>query len=123
MKRILVLPMILGLMLSLTGCRSDEGESRVPESALPVTASETTSNVIESNNPEPSQIQGTELQHSEPVMTEALDIPPDADTPVSTSKEKSVNAGTSDVAVPQLETVPEEDDVEEDTGDFGELFS
>jgi hypothetical protein len=29
----------------------------------------------------------------------------------------------SDAAVPQLETVPEEDDVEEDTGDFGELFS
>ena len=97
MKRILVLPMILGLMLSLTGCRSDGGERSVPESALPVTASETTSNVIESNNPEPSQIRKTEPQHSEPVMTEAQDTPPDADTPVSTSKEKSVNAGASDV--------------------------
>ena len=123
MKRILVLPIILGLTLILTGCRSDEGESSAPGSTLPVTASETASNVIESNNPEPSQIQETEPQHSEPVMTEAQDTPPDADPPVSTSKEKSVNAGASDAAVPQLETDPEEDDVEEDTGDFGELFS
>ena len=29
----------------------------------------------------------------------------------------------SDAVPPQLETVPEDVDIEEDTGDFGELFS
>ena len=65
----------------------------------------------------------TELQHLEAVMSEGKELPSDGDTPVSASKEQPKNAGKSDSSVPQLETVPEGVEIEEDSGDFGELFS
>ena len=68
-------------------------------------------------------MQETEPQHSEAVVNKVQDMPSDGDTPVSASKEQPKNAGKSDSSVPQLETVPEGVESEEDSGDFGELFS
>ena len=66
----------------------------------------------------------------EPIVTDALDTPtnavePEIETTVSTPAPtaKSDKITESDVAPSQLETVPEDADIEEDTGDFGELFS
>ncbi len=123
MKRILVLPIILGLTITLTGCKSNEAESNIQQSETSVATSETTLNVSTSDISDSSQMQETEPQHSKAVVNKVQDMPSDDDTPVSASKEQPKNAGKSDSSVPQLETVPEKDDVEEDTGDFGELFS
>ena len=123
MKRMILLPIILGAVLSLTGCRTDDAESSITESAMSTTASETTLNVSTSDISDSSQMQETELQHSEAVVTEEKDMPSTADTPASEVKETSKNTGASDASVPQLETAPEDVEIEEDSGDFGELFS
>ena len=123
MKRMILLPVILGLTLSLTGCRANDAESSIQQSATSVTTSETALNVSTSDISDSSQMQETELQHSEAVMSEGKELPSDGDTPVSASKEQSKNTGASDASVPQLETVPEDVGIEEDSGDFGELFS
>ena len=119
MKKVILLPIILGLTLTLTGCKSNEAESGIQQSAT----SETALNVSTSDISDSSQMQETEPQHSEAVMSEGKELPSDDDTPVSASKEQPKNAGKSDSSVPQLETVPEDVESEEDSGDFGELFS
>ena len=123
MKRTLLLSIILGLTLTLTGCKSNEAESGIQQSETSVTTSETALNVSTSDISDSSQMQETELQHSEAVVNKVQDMPSDGDTPVSASKERSKNAGKSDSSVPQLETEPEDAPVSEDVGDFGELFS
>ena len=123
MKRTLLLSIILGLTITLTGCKSNEAESGIQQSETSVTTSETALNVSTSDISDSSQMQETEPQHSEAVVNKVQDMPSDGDTPVSASKEQPKNAGKSDSSVPQLETVPEGVEIEEDSGDFGELFS
>ena len=123
MKRILVLPIIIGLAFTLTGCKPSDAESNIQQSERSVTTSETALNISASDISDSSQMQDTELQHSEAVVTEVQDMPSDGDAPVSVSKEQSVDVNASDASVPQLETVPEDAPVSEDVGDFGELFS
>ena len=117
------MPIILGLTLTLTGCKSNDAESGIQQSETSVTASETALNVSTSDISDSSQMQETELQHSEAVVNKVQDMTSDGDTPVSASKEQPKNADKSDSSVPQLETVPEGVGIEEDSGDFGELFS
>ena len=135
MKRTLLLSIILGLALSLTGCKSNEAESNFQENTLPMTTSETTSTVrtesaISSIPETASKEDETIATQSEPIVTDALDTPTnyvtsitEADTPTTTSVANSDEIILSDTVPPQLETVPEDVDIEEDTGDFGELFS
>ena len=123
MKRTLLLSIILGLTLTLTGCKPSDAESSIQQSEQSVTTSETALNVSASDISDSSQMQDTELQHSEAVVTEVQDMPSDGDAPVSVSKEQSGDVNASDASVPQLETVPEDAPVSEDVGDFGELFS
>ena len=123
MKRTLLLSIILGLTITLTGCKSNEAESGIQQNETSVTTSETALNVSTSDISDSSQMQETEPQHSEAVVNKVQDMPSDGDTPVSASKEQPKNAGKSDSSVPQLETVPEDAPVSENVGDFGELFS
>ena len=138
MKRTLLLSIILGLTLTLTGCKPSDAESNVQQSETSVTTSESTSAVSAestvSNVPETTS--GSEKPigtQSDPIVTDALDaldtptnaVEPEIETtvsaPVSTAKSDEISI--SETASPQLETVPEDADIEEDTGDFGELFS
>ena len=135
MKRTLLLSIILGLALSLTGCKSNDAESSIPQSETSVATSETTSTVrIESaisSIPETASKEDETIDtQSEPIVTDALDTPTNAveaeiettvPAPVSTAKSDEISI--SETAPPQLEPVPEDADIEEDTGDFGELFS
>ena len=135
MKRILVLPIILGLTLSLTGCGSNDAESNIQQSETSVTTSETTSTVrtesATSSIPKTaSKEDETIATQSEPIVTDALDMPTNSvtsitevDTPTTTSVANSDEIILSDTVPPQLETVPEDVKIEEDSGDFGELFS
>ena len=123
MKRTLLLSIILGLTITLTGCKSNEAESGIQQSETSVTTSETALNVSTSDISDSSQMQEMEPQHSEAVVNKVQDMPSDGDTPVSASKEQPKNTGKSDSSVPQLETVPEDAPVSENVGDFGELFS
>ena len=135
MKRILVLSIILGLTITLTGCKSNEAESGIQQSETSVTTSETTSAVGNESAIAsiPETTSGAEKPigtQSEQIVTDALDTPtnavePEIETivsaPVPTAKSDKI--AESDAVPPQLETVPEDADIEEDTGDFGELFS
>ena len=135
MKRMILLPVILGLTLSLTGCRSNDAESSIQQSATSVTTSETTSAVGNESAiaSVPETTSGAEKPigtQSEPIVTDALDTPTNSvtsitevDTPTTTSVANSDEIILSDTASPQLETVPEDAGIEEDSGDFGELFS
>ena len=135
MKRMILLPIILGLTLTLTGCKPSDAESNVQQSATSVTTSETTSAVGNESAiaSVPETTSGAEKPigtQSEPIVTDALDTPTNSvtsitevDTPTTTSVANSDEIILSDTASPQLETVPEDVDIEEDTGDFGELFS
>ena len=67
---------------------------------------------------------------SEPIVTDALDTPEytvtsvaEVTTPATASVANSDEIILSDTVPPQLETVPEDVEIEEDSGDFGELFS
>ena len=135
MKKVILLPIILGLTLSLTGCKSNDAESSIQQSATSVATSETISTVrtesaISSIPETASKEDETIATQSEPIVTDALDTPtnavePEIETivsaPVSTAKSDEISI--SETAPPQLEPVPEDADIEEDTGDFGELFS
>ena len=135
MKRTLLLSIILGLTLTLTGCKPNDAESNFQKNTLPMTTSETNSTVrtesATSSIPKTaSKEDGTIVIQSEPIVTDALDTPtnavePEIETtvpsPVSTAKSDEISI--SETAPPQLEPVPEDADIEEDTGDFGELFS
>ena len=138
MKRTLLLSIILGLTLTLTGCKPSDAESNVQQSATSVTTSETTSAVGNESAiaSVPETTSGAEKPigtQSDPIVTDALDaldtptnaVEPEIETivsaPVSTAKSDEISI--SETASPQLETVPEDADIEEDTGDFGELFS
>lgn len=135
MKRTLLLSIILGLTLTLTGCRANDAESSIQQSATSVVTSETTSTVRTesaiSSIPETASKEDETIDtQSEPIITDALDKPtnavePEIETivsaPVSTAKSDEISI--SETAPPQLEPVPEDADIEEDTGDFGELFS
>ena len=135
MKRMILLPIILGLTLTLTGCKPSDAESNVQQSATSVTTSETTSAVGNESAiaSVPETTSGAEKPigtQSESIVTDALDTPTNSvtsitevDTPTTTSVANSDEIILSDTASPQLETVPEDVDIEEDTGDFGELFS
>lgn len=135
MKKALLLPIILGLSLSLTGCKSNDAESGNQQSETSVATSETTSTVrtksATSSIPETASVAEKPIgTQSEPIVTDALDTPtnavePEIETTVSAPAPtaKSDKITESDVAPSQLETVPEDADIEEDTGDFGELFS
>ena len=134
MKRTLLLSIILGLTLTLTGCKPSDAESNIQQSETSVATSETTSTVrIESaisSIPETASKEDETIDtQSEPIVTDALDTPtnavePEIETtvsaPVSTAKSDEISI--SETAPPQLEPVPEDVDIEEDTGDFGELF-
>ena len=134
MKRTLLFG-ILGLTLSLTGCRANDAESSIQQSATSVTTSETTSAVGNESAiaSVPETTSGAEKPigtQSEPIVTDALDTPtnavePEIETtvPSPAPTAKSDEIAESDAVPPQLETVPEDVDIEEDTGDFGELFS
>ena len=134
MKRTLLFG-ILGLMLALTGCKSNDAESNFQKNTLPMTTSETTSTVrtesATSSIPKTaSKEDETIATQSEPIVTDALDTPtnavePEIETtvPSPAPTAKSDEIAESDAVPPQLETVPEDVDIEEDTGDFGELFS
>ena len=138
MKRTLLLSIILGLTLTLTGCKPSDAESNVQQSETSVTTSESTSAVSAestvSNVPETTS--GSEKPigtQSDPIVTDALDaldtptnaVEPEIETtvPSPAPTAKSDEIAESDAVPPQLETVPEDVDIEEDTGDFGELFS
>ena len=135
MKRTLLLSIILGLTITLTGCKSNEAESGIQQSETSIATSETTSTVrtesATSSIPKTaSKEDETIATQSEPIVTDALDTPtnavePEIETivsaPVSTAKSDEISI--SETAPPQLEPVPEDADIEEDTGDFGELFS
>ena len=135
MKRTLLLSIILGLTLTLTGCKSSDAESNIQQSETSVTTSESTSAVgnesaIASVPETTSKEDETIDTQSEPIVTDALDTPtnavePEIETtvpaPVSTAKSDEISI--SETVPPQLEPVPEDADIEEDTGDFGELFS
>ena len=135
MKRTLLLSVILGLTLSLTGCKSNEAESGIQQSETSVTTSETTSTVrtesATSSIPKAALKEDETIDtRSEPIVTDALDTPtnavePEIETtvPSPAPTAKSDEIAESDAVPPQLETVPEDVDIEEDTGDFGELFS
>ena len=135
MKKVILLPIILGLTLTLTGCKSNDAESNFQESPLPMTTSKTTSTVrtesATSSIPETaSKEDETIATQSEPIVTDALDTPtnavePEIETTVSVpvSNAKFDKITESGAVPPQLETVPEDAEIEEDTGDFGELFS
>ena len=134
MKRMILLPVILGLTLSLTGCRANDAESSIQQSATSVTTSETTSAVgnesaIASVPETTSWAEKPIGTQSEPIVTDALDTPTNSvtsvtevTTPATASVANSDEIILSDTASPQLETVPENEDNKEDTGDFGELF-
>ena len=134
MKRTLLFG-ILGLTLSLTGCRANDAESSIQQSATSVTTSETTSAVGNESAiaSVPETTSGAEKPigtQSEPIVTDALDTPTNSvtsitevDTPTTTSVANSDEIILSDTVPPQLETVPEDVEIEEDSGDFGELFS
>ena len=135
MKKVILLPIILGLTLTLTGCKSNDAESNFQENTLPMTTSETTSTVRTESAT--SSIPKAALKEDEtidtqsvPIVTDALDTPTNVvkqeietivSAPVSTAKPDEISI--SETASPQLEPVPEDADIEEDTGDFGELFS
>ena len=135
MKRVILLPIILGLTLTLTGCKPSDAESNIQQSETSVATSETTSTVrtesATSSIPETaSKEDETIATQSEPIVTDALDtttnaVEPEIETivsaPVSTAKSDEISI--SETVPPQLEPVPEDADIEEDTGDFGELFS
>ena len=135
MKRTLLLSIILGLTITLTGCKSNEAESGIQQSETSIATSETTSTVrtesATSSIPKTaSKEDETIATQSEPIVTDALDTPPNevapeiettVSAPVSTAKSDEISI--SETAPPQLEPVPEDADIEEDTGDFGELFS
>ena len=135
MKRTLLLSIILGLTITLTGCKSNEAESGIQQSETSVTTSETTSAVgnesATSSIPKTASKEDETLDtQSEPIVTDALDTPTNSvtsitevDTPTTTSVANSDEIILSDTASPQLEPVSENVPIEEDTGDFGELFS
>ncbi len=135
MKKVILLPIIFGLTITLTGCKSNDAESNFQENALPMTTSETTSTVrtesATSSIPKTASKEDETIDtQSEPIVTDALDTPtnavaPEVETTVSVpaSTAKFVKITESDEAPSQLETVPEDAEIEEDTGDFGELFS
>ena len=135
MKRVILLPIILGLTLTLTGCKPSDAESNIQQSETSVATSETTSTVrtefaIASVPKTASKEDETIDTQSDPIVTDALDtttnaVEPEIETivsaPVSTAKSDEISI--SETVPPQLEPVPEDADIEEDTGDFGELFS
>ena len=135
MKRTLLLSIILGLTLTLTGCKPNDAESSIQQSATSVTTSETTSAVGNESAiaSVPETTSGAEKPigtQSKPIVTDALDtstnaVEPEIETtvPSPAPTAKSDEIAESDAVPPQLETVPEDVDIEEDTGDFGELFS
>ena len=135
MKRTLLLSVILGAVLSLTGCRTDDAESSIQQSEQSITTSETTSTVRteSATSSIPETTSGAEKPigtQSEPIVTDALDTPTNAvepkietTVPAPAPTAKSDKISESDVPPSQLETVPEDVDIEEDTGDFGKLFS
>ena len=135
MKRTLLLSIILGLTLTLTGCKPSDAESNVQQSATSVTTSETTSAVGNESAiaSVPETTSGSEKPigtQSDPIVTDALDTPEytvtsvaEVTTPATASVANSDEIILSDTASPQLETVPEGVEIEEDSGDFGELFS
>ena len=135
MKRMILLLVILGLTLTLTGCKPSDAESNIQQSETSVTTSETTSAVgnesaIASVPETTSKEDETIATQSEPIVTDALDTPtnavePEIETTVSVpvSNAKFDKITESGAVPPQLETVPEDAEIEEDTGDFGELFS
>ena len=135
MKRTLLLSIILGLTITLTGCKSNDAKSSAPENQVLVTTSETASAVstetaISSVTATISKENEAIAAQSEPIVTDALDTPtnavaPEVETTVSlpVSNAKFDKITESDEAPSQLETVPEDAEIEEDTGDFGELFS
>ena len=134
MKRTLLFG-ILGLTLSLTGCRANDAESSIQQSATSVTTSETTSAVGNESAiaSVPETTSGAEKPigtQSESIVTDALDTPEytvtsvaEVTTPATASVANSDEIILSDTVPPQLETVPEDVEIEEDSGDFGELFS
>ena len=131
MKKVILLPIILGLTLTLTGCKSNEAESSIQQGeTLETTSTVRIESAISSIPETASKEDETIATQSEPIVTDALDTPtnavePEIETtvpsPVSTAKSDEISI--SETASPQLETVPEDADIEEDTGDFGELFS
>ena len=135
MKRVILLSIILGLTLTLTGCKPNDAESNIQQSETSVATSETNSTVrtesATSSIPKTaSKEDGTIVIQSEPIVTDALDTPTNSvtsitevDTPTTTSVANSDEIILSDTASPQLEPVSENVPIEEDTGDFGELFS
>ena len=135
MKRTLLLSIILGLTITLTGCKSNEAESSIQQSETSVTTSETTSTVrtesATSSIPKTASKEDETIDtQSEPIVTDALNTPtnavePEIETTVSVpvSNAKFDKITESGAVPPQLETVPEDVDIEEDIGDFGELFS
>ena len=135
MKRTLLLSIILGLTLTLTGCKPNDAERGIPQSETSVVTSETTSTVRTESTVSsiPETTSGAEKPigtQSEPIVTDALDTPTNAvepkietTVPAPAPTAKSDKISESDVPPSQLETVPEDVDIEEDTGDFGELFS
>ena len=130
MKRVILLPIILGLTLTLTGCKPNDAKSSAPENQVLVTASETASAVstetaISSVTATISKENEAIAAQSEPIVTDALDTPEytvtsvtEVTTPVTASVANSDEIILSGTASPQLETVPENEDNEEDTGDL-----
>ena len=132
MKRVILLPIILGLTLTLTGCKPSDAESNIQQSETSVATSETTSTVRTesaiSSIPETTSM--AEFTQSTPIVTVTQNantnaVAPEIETtvPSPAPTAKSDEIAESDTVPPQLETVPEDVDIEEDTGDFGELFS
>ena len=130
MKRTLLFG-ILGLMLALTGCRSDDAESSIQKNEADATASETNSVVSTESEfsaiPETaSQIPETTVPYSELTVTGEQTTISNADVPtvetvssLPASQSKTEEKSIPDTTVSQLETSSEE----EDNDDFGELFS
>ena len=135
MKRMILLLVILGLTLTLTGCKPSDAESNIQQSETSVATSESTSAVGNESAiaSVPETTSGAEKPigtQSESIVTDALDTPEytvtsvaEVTTPATASVANSDEIILSDTVPPQLETVPEDVEIEEDSGDFGELFS
>ena len=131
MKKVILLPIILGLTLTLTGCKSNEAESSIQQGeTLETTSTVRIESAISSIPETASKEDETIATQSEPIVTDALDTPTNSvtsitevDTPTTASVANSDEIILSDTVPPQLETVPEDVKIEEDSGDFGELFS
>ena len=123
MKKIILLSAFT-MMLALTGCHSDDAESSSSEIETTVTAPETSSadsaEATTSSSELSLQVTETITPQVETTITESQTAIP-TDTPVVVSSAKGTMA--TEESAPQLETLPEDEAVVEDTGDFGELFS